>query len=96
MKQLTLAAMFFKLELADVITTNLALAQGNHEFNPLMLAEMHNLGACYFVPKLAIALIIAAMIWRFPPTKLYRYLVSALLLLCSAIVVNNLAVIYLS
>jgi uncharacterized protein DUF5658 len=49
-----LLSFFVALQLADVISTNYALAlPGNWEANPLMLVSQAHLGALWWVPKLS-------------------------------------------
>jgi hypothetical protein len=46
--------LFFGLQIADVVTTNYALAvPGNWEANPLMKLSQTHLGAAWWLPKVA-------------------------------------------
>jgi len=46
--------LFFGLQIADVVTTNYALAvPGNWEANPLMQLSQTHLGAAWWLPKVA-------------------------------------------
>lgn len=49
-----LLSLFIALQLADIASTNRALAfSGNHEANPLMASLQAHLGAAWWVPKAA-------------------------------------------
>ncbi len=58
----TVGATWGGLQLADVVTTNSALAlPGNWEANPLMALSQVHLGAVWWVPKAAAALLICLL-----------------------------------
>jgi Domain of unknown function (DUF5658) len=87
--QWLLLTLFVGLQIADVITTNYALAiPGNWEANPLMALYQARLGAAWWVPKaLAVAWICAAALWtrrRWPMVFAVSYY--------AVIVAGNLAV----
>jgi len=47
--------LFTMLQLADIVTTNRALAlPGNAEVNPVMASAMSHLGAAWWLPKLLV------------------------------------------
>ena len=51
-----LLILFVELQIADILTTNRALAiPGVWELNPLMAMSQANFGAAWWVPKLAVA-----------------------------------------
>ena len=50
----------------DVISTNVSLAAGNTEDNPLVATLMQHFGAWWFVPKLAVHIALAALVLRLP------------------------------
>ncbi len=52
--------------LLDVISTNLGLAQGGVEINPLVRLIQDGLGAWWFAPKMSLHFITAAMVLWFP------------------------------
>ncbi len=59
---LVLFMLFGGLQLADIVTTNSALAlPGNWEANPLMALSQVHLGAVWWVPKAAAALLICLL-----------------------------------
>ena len=61
-----LLSLFVGLQIADIITTNHALAiPGIWEANPLMALSQAKLGAAWWLPKLAVAgyLCVAASFW---------------------------------
>jgi len=61
-----LLSLFVGLQIADIITTNRALAiPGIWEANPLMALSQAKLGAAWWLPKLAVAgyLCVAASFW---------------------------------
>jgi hypothetical protein len=54
--------LFFGLQIADVVTTNYALAvPGNWEANPIMQLSQTHLGAAWWLPKVAAVGFAAAM-----------------------------------
>jgi uncharacterized protein DUF5658 len=88
-----LLVVFIILQVADILTTNDALARaGIREGNHLILAHMRNYGDLWWVqPKLAvigIAMVVARQVrWRWP--------LAVVCSLYAAIVVNNLIVAHL-
>jgi len=59
---LVLFMLFGGLQLADIVTTNSALAlPGNWEANPLMALSQAHLGAVWWAPKAAAALLICLL-----------------------------------
>jgi hypothetical protein len=57
-----LLILFATLQLADIATTNRALASpGNYEVNPLMASLQAQLGAAWWLPKLAVVLLVCLL-----------------------------------
>jgi hypothetical protein len=57
-----LLILFVELQLADILTTNAALARpGVSEANPLMALSQWKLGAVWWLPKLAVIGLLAVM-----------------------------------
>jgi hypothetical protein len=82
------------LQLADIATTNRALAlPGNAEVNPLMSSAMTHLGTAWWLPKLAVlGLIFVAT--RYAHDRRAKLLISALyaaVAITFLVVANNLA-----
>jgi hypothetical protein len=60
-----LLILFIALQVADVVTTNYALAvPGNWEVNPLMEFAQAHLGPSWWIPKIAAAGLAAAVVLR--------------------------------
>jgi hypothetical protein len=60
-----LLVMFIGLQIADIASTNYALAiPGVWEMNPLMAFAQAELGALWWVPKLAVAGVLSAAAYR--------------------------------
>ena len=60
-----LLIIFIALQVADVVTTNYALAvPGNWEVNPLMEFAQAHLGPSWWIPKIAAAGLAAAVVLR--------------------------------
>jgi len=58
-----LLTLFIALQVADVVTTNYALAvSGNWEVNPLMQFAQTHLGPSWWIPKIAAAGLAAAVV----------------------------------
>ena len=49
------------LQFLDVVSTNEALARGSREMNPLMALAQNELGAAWWLPKLAVSLLILVL-----------------------------------
>lgn len=78
--------LFVELQLADILSTNHALATpGVWEANPLMAISQAKLGAAWWLPKLAVVGVIAAAAplsrWRWP-------IVAMISVSCIAVLVN--------
>ena len=85
---------FTLLQLADIATTNRALAlPGNAETNPVMVSAMTHLGAAWWLPKIAVVgLIFVAA--RYAHDRRSKLLMSALyagVAITFLVVANNLA-----
>jgi Domain of unknown function (DUF5658) len=82
-----LLAIFSALQVADVLTTNVALAMpGTAEVNPVMALSMAELGAAWWLPKAVLVVYVAWILRRIPAWPL-----GALTAINIAVVVNNLA-----
>jgi Domain of unknown function (DUF5658) len=80
--------LFVELQLADILSTNQALARpGVWEANPLMAFSQARLGAAWWLPKLAAVGLIAAMApWsrrRWPMAGMISISCAALLINCA-------------
>ena len=84
MKRFLLAAILV-LQALDVLTTNHVLALGGHEGNPIVQAGQAYLGAFWWLPKLAMAVVLIPVMDRWPVRK-----VVPIACLLSAVVINNL------
>ena len=83
-----LLVLFAGLELADIITTNVGLGlPGNWEANPLMALSQAHLGAAWWVPKAAAALLICLL----APLTRRRWPMVVAVAYFSLIVLGNLA-----
>ena len=65
-----LALLIVVVGILDVISTNASLAAGGTETNALILSFMTELGEYWYVPKLAIHLIVAAFLMWLPSRQL--------------------------
>jgi len=54
----------------DVISTNVSIAAGNMETNTIIVGLMAQLGAFWFLPKLAVHLTVAAFVMWLPSKRL--------------------------
>ncbi len=63
-RKFTLIASMAALQILDVATTNLALANGAVEANPLAALAMVHLGAWWMVPKLMVGAVTCAAMCR--------------------------------
>jgi len=89
MAKFVLLAIFIVLQIADVVTTNHALAMsGLTERNPVMMASMDHLGALWWLPKLALVFYIAVILRRMP--RMPAWPLGALAGMNLAVVANNL------
>jgi len=91
--RLVLLAWLVTLQIADIVTTKVALAlSGNWEMNPVMAWAMANLGTLGWVaPKVALVALAAFALRRMP-----RWPLAVAVSLYAMIVVNNLYVIALT
>jgi hypothetical protein len=76
---------FMGLQILDVLSTNLVLANGGWEANPFEVLAIANMGVWWWLPKLAVMLVCALVMsrWRLP------FVVAAVALM-SVVVVSNL------
>jgi Domain of unknown function (DUF5658) len=81
-----LLMLFVELQLADVLSTNHALARpGVWEANPLMAWSQAKLGAAWWVPKLAIIGLVASTAHR---SRRRWPIVAMVLVSCAAVMIN--------
>jgi hypothetical protein len=83
---LLMALLFVELQLADILSTNHALARpGVWEANPLMAFSQAKLGAAWWLPKLAVVGLVAVAAplsrWRWP-------IVAMVSVSCTAVLIN--------
>jgi len=84
----TLASITMILGVLDVFSTNLGLAAGAVEQNPLILGMMGTVGVYYFIPKLLLTSVVASMIiWS--PTRLTLALMALYSGWMTSVVTNN-------
>ena len=84
---------FALLQLADIVTTNRALAlPGNTEANPVMSSAMTHLGAAWWLPKLAVLglIFVAARYAHDRRSKLLMSAFYAVVAITFLVVANNL------
>jgi hypothetical protein len=81
-----LLILFIELQLADILTTNAALARpGISEANPLMALSQGKLGAAWWLPKLPVVGLLAVI----APTSRRRWpMVAAVAISGAAVLVN--------
>jgi Domain of unknown function (DUF5658) len=80
--------LFVELQLADILSTNHALARpGVWEANPLMAISQAKLGAAWWLPKLAVVGLIGAAAplsrWRWPIVAMISVSAAAVLINCA-------------
>ena len=85
---LFMALVFVELQLADILSTSHALARpGVWEANPLMAISQAKLGAAWWLPKLAVAgLVAATALWsrrRWPIVAMISVSAAAVLINCA-------------
>jgi hypothetical protein len=85
---LLMALLFVELQLADILSTNHALARPDvWEANPLMAISQAKLGAAWWLPKLAVVGLIAAAAplsrWRWPIVAMISVSAAAVLINCA-------------
>lgn len=81
-----LLALFIELQIADIVSTNYALAiPGVREVNPLMAFSQANLGTIWWLPKLAAVALLsaAAFVFRRPWPVILAVSVSGLCVLAN-------------
>ena len=74
----------------DVVSTNVGLVAGAVEINPLMAYAQDSLGHWWAAPKLAMQLLVAAIV-LYRPARLVLVSVAMAALVNGFVVVNNLA-----
>ena len=87
MSKQTLLLAFVLLQLLDVFTTNRVLAAGGFEANPLMADVMARLGSLWWMPKLAIALTCALVLFQ----GRRRFLAAGVAYMSVAVLINSIS-----
>jgi len=75
---------FMGLQILDVLSTELVLAKGGWESNPLGVWAIANMGAWWWLPKLAVVLVCTLVMTRWP----VRYIAPAVALMAIVVVSN--------
>jgi hypothetical protein len=89
----TLAGLFVFLGMMDVLSTNWALSVGAYELNDGMRAVQEHLGSVWYVPKLFLQAMIAAMIvWS--PNRITIFIMTVMCGWTSSVVTNNFIIAY--
>ncbi|MDA1326511.1 MAG: DUF5658 family protein [Proteobacteria bacterium] len=70
MTALVLALMIVVVGILDVISTNASIAAGGQETNALVLALMTEMGVWWFIPKLAVHVLVALFIMWLPSRRM--------------------------
>ena len=65
-----LAVLVVVMGIFDVISTNVTLAAGNRESNPLVLWVQHHLGFWWFIPKIMVHFLLALVILWLPTQRM--------------------------
>lgn len=89
----SLASLFVVLGMMDVLSTNLALSYGAYEINGIMRSTQEWFGELWYIPKLALQAMVAAMIVWSPN----RATICIMTLMCgwtSSIVTSNFMIAY--
>ena len=87
---LIVAILTIVVGVGDVISTNQGLAAGAVEINPLFAWLQAEMGRWWFLPKMALHLIVAAMLLWYPQ-PIVMSIVIPIILFNSAVIVNNFA-----
>ncbi len=89
----TLAGLFVFLGIMDVFSTNWALSVGAYELNDGVRAAQEYLGSAWYVPKMALQAMVAAMIvWS--PNRITIFIMTVMCGWTSSIVTNNFVIAY--
>lgn len=65
-----LAVLIVVIGIFDVISTNVTLAAGNRESNPLILWVQHHMGEWWFIPKIAVHFLMALLVLWLPTQRM--------------------------
>ena len=65
-----LAVLIVVIGIFDVISTNVTLAAGNRESNPLVLWVQHHLEEWWFIPKITVHFLLAIVILWLPTQRM--------------------------
>ena len=87
---LIVAILTLVVGVGDVVSTNQGLAAGAVELNPLFAWIQAALGAWWFLPKMALHGIVAAMVLWYPQPMVLAVVIP-IILANSAIILNNFA-----
>lgn len=67
-----LAVLIVVIGIFDVISTNVTLAAGNVESNPLVLWVQHHLDEWWFIPKIMVHFLLALVVLWLPTRRMIR------------------------
>ena len=84
-------ALIVLLGILDVISTNLVIAAGGSELNPIVLWIMESLDHLWYVPKLALHVLAGVLVYHVLQSRLAATCTVALIVFYSAVVHNNFA-----
>jgi len=87
---LIVAVLTLVVGVGDVISTNQGLAAGAVEINPLFAWLQAEMGAWWFLPKMALHGVVAAMVLWYPQ-PIVMSIVIPIILANSAVIVSNFA-----
>lgn len=89
----TIATLFVFLGILDVLSTNWALSVGAYEVNALIRSAQHSLGSFWYVPKLLMQALIAAMVvWS--PNRITLIMMTAICGWTASVVASNFTIAY--
>ena len=90
---LVFGALIVALEVLDVLTTLRVMATGGYEMNPVVLTLIQVLGPAWWVPKVVSASFVAAY---FATRSRVSWPTITVLILCTIVVLNNIAQLLMS
>lgn len=82
-------ALIILLGVLDVISTNLVLAAGGSELNPIVIWLMESLDKFWYVPKLALHVFAGILVYHVLRSRLTKTCAIALIVFYGAVVHNN-------
>lgn len=86
-----LGALIILLGVLDVISTNLVIAAGGNELNPIVAWFMESLDTWWHVPKLALHIVAGLLVYHVLRSRLAAGCAVALIIFYVAVVHNNFA-----